>query len=165
MKKGTLGRSDHQPALTGADFVCDFVKDSDVKQIVDNCVNAATEAVLGKVRDTSMSLKLRANMHEACLTGDEVVDLMLANKSKASGLSEQNLPSFRLVRQHRKKGAIEVNEAAARELESGLDGSEDSLTMLKVGVLATMKTADQRKLLLVVTPCTGDALALIFNLS
>lgn len=128
MKKGTLARSDHQPALSGADLVCDFLKDSDVKQIVENCVNAATEAAFGKARDTGVSLKLRAKMHEACLTGDEVVALMLAHKSKASGLSEQNLPTFRLVRQHRKKGAIAANEAAARELESRLDGSEDSLS-------------------------------------
>lgn len=37
-------------------------------------------------------------------------------------------------------------------------------TLLRVEVLATMKTADPRKLLLVVTPCKGDALALILNL-
>lgn len=37
-------------------------------------------------------------------------------------------------------------------------------TMLRVGVLATVKTANQRKLLLVVTPRKGDALALTFNI-
>ncbi|KAK1865896.1 hypothetical protein I4F81_008419 [Pyropia yezoensis] len=59
MKKGTPARSDHQPSLTGADFVCDFVKDSDVRQILENCVSAATEAALGKVRDTGVSRKLK----------------------------------------------------------------------------------------------------------
>ncbi|KAK1868796.1 hypothetical protein I4F81_011279 [Pyropia yezoensis] len=57
MKKGTPARYDRKPPLTGADFVCEFVTDSDVRQILENCVNVATEAALGKVRDTGKGVK------------------------------------------------------------------------------------------------------------
>lgn len=101
MKKGTPARYDRKPPLTGADFVCEFVTDSDVRQILENCVNVATEAALGKVRDTGVSRNLRANMHQEGVSEDAVVEVILGNKSKASGLAPQNLPYFMLVRQHR----------------------------------------------------------------
>lgn len=106
MKKSTPARSDTRPPLIGADFACELLKNSDVRQTLEICVNAATKAALGKVRDTGVSRKLRANMHEEGVSGDAVVELMLGIKSKALGLAPQNLPNFLLVRQHRKQGAI-----------------------------------------------------------
>lgn len=101
-----------------------------MKQILENCVIACTEAVLGTMWDKGVSLSLRASMNVAVLAGGEVVNLMLATKSKASGLSKQNTPNSQLVRQHRKKGALAAKESTAQELVSSFDGSEDSLSNL-----------------------------------
>lgn len=125
MKDGKPCRSDHQPALNRFDFVCKQTKDSDVEQILQNVVTASAEAALGKARQADVSKTLRSNLHEAGLTGDRVVELMVEAKSKAAVLDPRNRANFDLVRKNREIGAVAANAAAARELESSVDDSDD----------------------------------------